>query len=793
MGYRDIIGSKFSEPAAIISYKDGDVSLLELNESFIPELWMNVSKDDYMKAYPQKCFDEENLKTYLLAIKKCIDTGEEQTVDTWRLVFSNCCGYDKVCMKTRLLLVETTSEGAVIYEGVRNISNEKRVQDTLDDIEYRYKNASEQINIYNWEYIIDTKEMRPCYRCMRDLGLSAVVHNYPEPAIDMGIFPPDYADMYREMMHRIDEGAPQLEADIPLTVGRIPFRVKYTTEFDESGKPIKAFGSATLISETELGRIKLDNQIIEKLAEEYRCIYLADFIKDTVKIVKQDDVISLHEDAYCKELLAHVASKIADITAEQKVLLTNIDSVRELLFADSDIREFVYMDEDKNRWIRIAYHVIERSDRLVDRMLITASIVDDYRAQKMNADVLIASQKEELEDRQQKLLEAIDVANAANRAKTEFFSNMSHDIRTPMNAITGFSRLAIDEINDREQVADYLGKISAAGDHLMSLINDILDMSRIESGKMELSLSPVNLKELLTECADIMRIKMEEKKQLFLVNVDDMGGDIVDCDKLRFNQVILNLLSNAYKYTPEGGSVFLEGKLLSKTDKLTYEIRVRDTGIGMSEDFCKHIWDAFSREETGIVRETQGTGLGMVIVRNIVNMMHGTIDIDSKPGQGSEFIVVLSLDPAAGSPDVPAPDTEREAALNKNYEGVTLLVVDDSEMNLMVAEKILGKYGFNILCATSGVEAFQQIMGSEPGDIDLILMDVMMPVMDGLETTQRIRAIEDPELSRIPIIAMTANAFESDVKKALDAGMDDYIAKPYKPEDIVPVINNNLK
>ena len=488
-----------------------------------------------------------------------------------------------------------------------------------------------------------------------------------------------------------------------------------------------------------------------------------------------------------------MASKIADITAEQKVLLTNIDSVRELLFADSDIREFVYMDEDKNRWIRIAYHVIERSDRLVDRMLITASIVDDYRAQKMNADVLIASQKEELEDRQQKLLEAIDVANAANRAKTEFFSNMSHDIRTPMNAITGFSRLAIDEINDREQVADYLGKISAAGDHLMSLINDILDMSRIESGKMELSLSPVNLKELLTECADIMRIKMEEKKQLFLVNVDDMGGDIVDCDKLRFNQVILNLLSNAYKYTPEGGSVFLEGKLLSKTDKLTYEIRVRDTGIGMSEDFCKHIWDAFSREETGIVRETQGTGLGMVIVRNIVNMMHGTIDIDSKPGQGSEFIVVLSLDPAAGSPDVPAPDTEREAALNKNYEGVTLLVVDDSEMNLMVAEKILGKYGFNILCATSGVEAFQQIMGSEPGDIDLILMDVMMPVMDGLETTQRIRAIEDPELSRIPIIAMTANAFESDVKKALDAGMDDYIAKPYKPEDIVPVINNNLK
>ena len=168
MGYRDIIDSKYSEPAAIISYKDGQVSILEINEGFIPELWMNVSKDDYIKAYPKECFDEESLRTYLFAIKKCIDTGQEQTVDSWRLVFSNCCGYDKICMRCRFLLVEKSEDGAIIYEGVRNISNEKRTQNTLEDIEYRYKNASEQINIYIWEYDIKTKEMRPCYRCMRD-------------------------------------------------------------------------------------------------------------------------------------------------------------------------------------------------------------------------------------------------------------------------------------------------------------------------------------------------------------------------------------------------------------------------------------------------------------------------------------------------------------------------------------------------------------------------------------------------------------------------------------------------
>ena len=790
MGYRDIIDSKYSEPAAIISYKDGQVSILEINEGFIPELWMNVSKDDYIKAYPKECFDEESLRTYLFTIKKCIDTGQEQTVDSWRLVFSNCCGYDKVCMRCRFLLVEKSEDGAIIYEGVRNISNEKRTQNTLEDIEYRYKNASEQINIYNWEYDIKTKEMRPCYRCMRDLGLPALVENYPEPAIDMGIFPPDYADMYRDMMRRVDEGEPQLEADIPLTVGRIPFRVKYTTSFDEDGKPIKAFGSATLISDTELGKIKLDNQIIAKLAEGYCCIYVADLIKDSVEIVKENGIFSLPEGAGCTELVSQIAARVKkEIPEDIKGQLSDA----RMMFTDDDNREFVYKDEDADRWIRVGAHAIEKSGDMLDRLLITVSVVDDFRAQKMNADRLIARQKEELLDRQKMLLEAIDVANRANEAKTVFFSNMSHDIRTPMNAITGFSRLAMDEIDDKKQVVDYLDKISLAGEHLMSLINDILDMSRIESGKMDLSPAPVRIKELLLECSNMMQIKMDEKHQLFMVDVDGLGDDVVDCDRLRFNQVIINLLSNANKYTGEGGCICLEGRLLDRSDAIRYEIKVRDNGIGMSEEFCKHIWDAFSREETGIVRETQGTGLGMVIVRNIVNMMHGTIDLESKPGEGSEFVVVLPLTPSKDEAIEASRDNDRDAALDKNYEGTTLLVVDDSAINLMVAERTLSKYGFTIMTAESGVEAYQLLTGSSPGEIDMVLMDVMMPVMDGLETTRRIRAVNDPDISSIPIIAMTANAFESDVKKAMDAGMDDYIAKPYKPEDIVPVINANLK
>ncbi len=793
MKYEEIINSRFAEPAAVIGYKDGNIRIVEINEKFLPELWMNVSVEEYVNSTPDKIFDEENLEKFINAIKKCVETGEEQEVESWRRVFSVCCGFDKICLKSRLILIEKTPEEAFVYESVRNVSNERRTQDTLADVEYRYKQASEQINIYNWEYIIATKEMRPCYRCMRDLGLPAVVQNYPEPAIEMGIFPPDYADMYRDLMQKIDAGIPEIEADIPLTVGRVPFRIKYTTAFDENGEPVKAFGSATLISETELGHIKLDNQIIDTLAGEYKCIYLADFVNNSVKIIKQDDIVSVPESADCKSLLKHMASKLQEISEDKKRLISNVKLFRTELFKNAEKREFVYKDDASKRWIRIEYQVIERGALGIDRILIMVSVIDELRAQKMDADRLIATQKVELEKRQQMLLAAVDEANKANKAKTQFFSNMSHDIRTPMNAIMGFSKLAIEEIDNKENLKDYLTRIDSASEHLLNLINDILDMSRIESGKMELSANPVNLKTLVLECTEMIRVKMDENKLRFNVDVDEMGDDIVECDKLRFDQVILNLLSNAYKFTPEGGSVSVSGKLLKRGDKLTYEIRVKDTGIGMSKQFTEHIWEAYSREKTAAVRETQGTGLGMAIVKNIVNMMHGAITLISELGEGSEFIIELPMVPVHSKSTDDTYNKDVEDAMKKDYSGVTVLVVDDTPFNLKLVERLLVKFGITVKTTESGIEALQQLKASKPGDINLILMDVMMPVMDGLEATRRIRAMEDPGLASIPVIAMTANAFETDVRKAFDAGMNAHIPKPFTVEELITTINKNLK
>ena len=789
MDYKSIINDRFSEPAAIISYVDGSITLIDVNDRFLPELWMNISKDELISTDPRRVFDDDNLRLFTNAVKKCAETRDEQTVETWRQLYSDCCGFDKICLKSRLVLVEAIPGGAVIYEGVRNITNERRVTETLEDIEYRYKQTSEQVNIYNWEYTIATREMRPCYRCMRDLGLPALVENYPEPAIDAGIFPPDYADMYRDIMRRIDAGEPELEADIPLTVGRIPFRVKYTTSFDENGVPVKSFGSATLISETELGHIKLDNQIISALAGEYQCIYLADFISDTVKAIKQDPILEADDGVSCDHLLQQVVLKLTDIPSEQRELMISAGKLRTDLFTDCDQREFVYKDSVNDRWISIGYHVVERGAGRVDRLLITASVVDDLRASMLDADRLIAAQKAELEDRQGMLLSAIYEANRANKAKTEFFSNMSHDIRTPMNAITAFSKLAIDEIDNRERLSDYLDKIVAAGDHLMSLINDILDMSRIESGKLEIVTSPFKLKKLMLECADMIRVKMDEKKISLHVDVEDMGEDIAECDRLHLNQVMLNLLSNANKFTPEGGSVYLEGKLLKHEPELVYEIRVRDTGIGMSADFKEHIWEPFARESTDTVRQTQGTGLGMTIVRSIINIMHGTISLESEPGKGSEFTIVLPLKPASDENDTQLPDKTSEDAMSRDYSGVTVLVVDDTPVNLKVAERVLEKFGFTVRVSVSGVDAVRQVSESRPGDIDLILMDVLMPVMDGLEATRRIRALDNADLAGIPIIAMTANAFASDIKETMDAGMNAHVPKPFSQEELISKIS----
>ena len=379
-----------------------------------------------------------------------------------------------------------------------------------------------------------------------------------------------------------------------------------------------------------------------------------------------------------------------------------------------------------------------------------------------------------LEQKNRELEIAVRQEAAANRAKRNFLFNMSHDIRTPMNAIIGYTTLAETNLTQPAKVADYLRKISTASQHLLSLINDVLDMSRIESGRVVLEQKPVHLPTLVQDVRDIIQSNITAKGLAFTVDLAGVRDEDVIGDPLRIQRILLNILSNAVKFTPSGGSITLRvveksGAPLRYAD---YEFHVRDTGIGMSAEYQKHIYEQFSREETSTVSKTEGTGLGMPITKRLVEMMDGSIELVSAPGKGTEFTVHLRL-PLAGKPKEVTP------AADPTFAGTRLLVVEDNELNMEITTTVLEEAGFSVDQAVNGQAALEKVATAAPGQYALVLMDIQMPVMDGYEATRRIRALPDPAKARIPIVAMTANAFAEDRENALAAGMNDHIAKPF--------------
>ena len=527
----------------------------------------------------------------------------------------------------------------------------------------------------------------------------------------------------------------------------------------------------------------------------------------------------------------------------------------------------------------------------------------------------------------QALSEAVRAAETANRAKSTFLSNMSHDIRTPMNAIIGFTTLAVSNIDNQKKVRDYLSKILSSSKHLLSLINDILDMSRIESGKIHLEETEVSLSDVLHDLKTIISGQIHAKQLELYMDAMDVTNEDVYCDKTRLNQVLLNLLSNAIKFTPAGGTVSVRLKQYPGTVKGSelYEIRVKDNGIGMSQEFVQKIFSPFERERTSTVSRTQGTGLGMAITKNIVDMMGGTIEVRTEQGKGTEFIVrlpfrtqpenhriekiaeleglkALVVDDDFNTcdsvtkmlvkvgmrsewtlsgkeavlrarqsmelgdafhayiidwrlPDMNGIEVTRQirslgddtpiiiltaydwsdievearaAGVNafcakplfmsdiretlmtaigqkqtgaencilpetgSDFRGRCILLVEDNELNREIAEELLKQYGFLVDTAENGEVAVEKVKNSVPGNYDLVLMDVQMPVMNGYEATKAIRALADPALAGITILAMTANAFEEDKKEALECGMDGFLSKPIVMEELLAALQKNL-
>ena len=398
--------------------------------------------------------------------------------------------------------------------------------------------------------------------------------------------------------------------------------------------------------------------------------------------------------------------------------------------------------------------------------------------------------RKSLEQKNVALQLAVQRETKANLAKREFLFNMSHDIRTPMNAIIGFTALAQTHIDDRGQVEDYLKKISVSSQHLLSLINDVLDMSRIESGKVTLEAKPVHLPELVHELRDIVQAVVSEKDLSLTLDTVGVENEDVIADPLRLEQILINVLANAVKFTPDGGqiSLWIVQKDTAPAGYADFEFHIKDNGIGMSEEFQKHIFEQFARERTSTVSKIQGTGLGMAITKSLVDMMGGRITVKSEQGKGSEFTISLRFPIGEAKAEQTPPAAKASASAGKK-----LLVVEDNELNLEIASTLLKEAGFAVDTAENGKIAVEKVEAASADRYDLILMDIQMPEMDGYEATRRIRALPDTKKAALPIVAMTANAFEDDRKNALRAGMNGHIAKPLDIQKLFQVLSELLK
>ena len=569
--------------------------------------------------------------------------------------------------------------------------------------------------------------------------------------------------------------------------------------------------------------------------------------------------------------------------------------------------EYVHLETGERRW----FHIVAMGSEVEGR----------------TKHILVMSDRTADKQVNQALSDAVAAAETANRAKSTFLSNMSHDIRTPMNAIIGFTTLAISNIDDKDRVKDYLAKTLASSNHLLSLINDVLDMSRIESGKLHLEEVEVNLSDVLHDLKTIVSGQIYAKQLEFYMDAMDVTDEDVYCDKTRLNQILLNLLSNAIKFTPAGGTVSVRVRQLAGQVRGCgqYEFRIKDNGIGMSPEFAKKIFEPFERERTSTVSRIQGTGLGMAITKNIVDMMGGTIEVQTAQGKGTEFTVCVPMRAQTEQrpvekiteleglkalvvdddfntcdsvtkmlvkvgmraewtlsgkeavlrarqsiemsdvyhayiidwrlPDMNGIEVTRQirslhddtpiiiltaydwsdieveakaagvtafcskpmfmsdlretlmSALGQNqtnaaqellpqknadFKGRHILLVEDNELNREIAQEILREYGFRVDTAENGAVAVEKVCTAAPGSYDLVLMDVQMPVMDGYTATRKIRALDDPARAKIPILAMTANAFDEDRCNALESGMNGFLSKPIVISDLVQELHKIL-
>ncbi|HIT98880.1 MAG TPA: response regulator [Candidatus Copromorpha excrementavium] len=527
--------------------------------------------------------------------------------------------------------------------------------------------------------------------------------------------------------------------------------------------------------------------IVKGMVKLFDNFVFVNFKNDTYKFLMNEHREEIPQTGSYDKLAEYIADNVSEDDRMRMISMLKKENIKSSMQAGKSDLIYEYRTADERRkWENLNIICLDEKHRVPARVLLVRQDVTGV--------------KEEEERYRQALREAFALTEKANNAKSRFLSQISHDIRTPMNAIMGMTTLAMMNINDREKVKDCLDKISISSSHLLGIINKVLDMSEIESGRMGLTEKDFDLKELMRSLMAIFSSQAEEKKQDIKMDVDIVNESVIG-DPVRLQQVFVNILGNAIKFTPPGGSISV--RVTEKEARIQgtgyYEFVFEDNGIGMSEEFTKKIFEPFARENSLGEGAVEGSGLGMSIAGSIIQTMNGSFQVESRIGEGSRFTVGLDLklqeekdveteDAAGRKEEGQDPAMDVNSLKEKDFSGTKALLVEDNELNMDIAAELLAMIGIETDKAVNGKEAVDKVREKGEGAYDMIFMDIQMPVMNGYEAAKEIRKTKGEYFSRIPIIAMSANAFTDDVEKVKEAGMNDYISKPVEVDKLIKAI-----
>lgn len=758
--------------------------------------------------------DQEMLRRCYMELKKPGDRQDREYRACWK-------DGSVHWMEGTNMVVGVTPEGDdIIQRTLVDITRRKQLQLQLEREQEMYRVSMEASAAVMFEYKMD-EDVFISYEPRQDMGvLRNELHNYSRILLEQQIIHPDDIPTVLDNICRGRAEAFEVRCSTPGgTPGDFVWYRANSRLIMEDGKPSRVVGAlynihqmkSLLFENSE--RLYMNQSALQAINGVYVSMFYVNLLQDSYYAVRLPDTYNRavlpRAGRFSEELNRYITEQISQedrsrlsLMCDRQWLLQSITQENEHMEAEFRLNGH---EAGASAWLRLEIHLVAMEDQKPKTIIIAFRNISAEKQKELE-------HREEESKAKQALEEAYAAANRANQAKSEFLSRMSHDIRTPMNAILGMASVALYNLDQPDKVEDCLAKIHRSGDHLLGLINSVLDMSKIESGSVCLTEEAFCLSEMMEEVGLIIRPDAKQKAQHLSIQIKAVQHDMVYGDSVRVKEILLNLLSNSVKYTPEQGhiSVSLEEKLSGKSGVGCFEFIVEDDGIGMDPAFQKKMFTPFERAEDVRVSRIQGTGLGLSITRNLIQMMNGTIEVESRLNQGSRFVATVYLklvkneenggQDSRGNRREGSGDHDGEGSWEKGREGsgqssgtadgtakafrpgTRILLAEDNELNREIVKELLSLSGLAITCAVNGQEALELFAKDPPGTYDLILMDIQMPVLDGYGAARAIRGLAEtggrPDAAAVPIIALTANAFADDVYRAKQAGMNEHVTKP---------------